>query len=90
MFDDGRNTLRGQKGLCLRAKLKIKIKNLFLMLKIKSRADVMLLAHVEFLESVRRLGDFEIWKFLIEILQLLESRILINEKLNVSYVCGFS
>ena len=50
----------------------------------------MLLAHVEFLESVRGLGDFEIWKFLIEILQLLESRILINEKLNVSYVCGFS
>ena len=35
------------------------------MLKIKSRADVMLLAHVEFLESVRRLGDFKIWKFLI-------------------------
>ena len=50
----------------------------------------MLLALVEFLESARRLGDFEIWKFLIEILQLLESRILINEKLNVSYVCGFS
>ena len=66
------------------SKLKIKIKNLFLMLKIKPRADLMLLAHVEFLESVRGWGDFEIWKFLIEILQLLESRILINEKLNVS------